>query len=282
MNPRRFSWRSIGLAAALGLLPGGMGQTVFAHGELNIRIAALTRELATNASAKLYLARGELFRADQNWEGAVADYERAAALGYPAEQVDFCRAQLLEDRGELEPCLALLDNLISRNPCKGGPLLARARLKVRMGQSRLALPDFEQAFGLLQEPEPEWFLEWARTLASEGRTPEALRVLDRGMIAAGPATSLQAYAVELELTRKDTDQALARLETIIRAETRKERWLIERGDIQTLAGRLTDARKSYEAALAAIRLLPVHLQKYPPTQKLISRINNALTELARL
>src|ERR1051325_6337569 len=51
-----------------------------AHGELLIRIAAASRVIATNATAEGYLNRGELYRQDQNWEAAGADYAQAAKL----------------------------------------------------------------------------------------------------------------------------------------------------------------------------------------------------------
>src|SRR5262245_61779107 len=76
--------------ATLLLLPAA----AYAHGELLIRIGALSRQIATNPAPQLYLNRGELYREDRNWEAAERDYFQAAKLGVPLDSVDFCRAQL--------------------------------------------------------------------------------------------------------------------------------------------------------------------------------------------
>jgi hypothetical protein len=92
--------------------------------------------------------------------------------------------------------------------------------------------------------------------------------------------ALQAYAMDLELGRKNSGAALARLQTIIEHADRKERWLARRGDIQLAAGNAIEARQSYEEALAAIRHLPAILQRNPPMLSLKTQINAALATIA--
>src|SRR5687767_1074859 len=71
-------------------------QTARAHGELEIRIAKVTRQIetATNNLDQLHLERGELHREHKDWEAAKSDYDRAEQLN-PRLFVDFCRAQML-------------------------------------------------------------------------------------------------------------------------------------------------------------------------------------------
>ncbi len=248
-----------------------------AHGELLIRIAAATSEIeaATNHFGELYLKRGELYREDQNWTGAASDYDRAEQLD-PILPVRFYRAKMLDDSGQLEPSLSLFTKILKRDPRNGEALIGRARVFVKLGDSELAIVDFRNGLSALPSPRPEYFLELARTLAADKNSSEALGALDQGIERLGNLTTLQSYALELELEQKDYPSALDRLDTIIKDAPRKENWLARRGDILLQTGQPVEARKSYVAALDAVKLLPKILQKAPPLQKLQSHIHVAL------
>ncbi|MEO5803824.1 MAG: hypothetical protein ABIR24_09860 [Verrucomicrobiota bacterium] len=253
-----------------------------AHGDLEIRIEEVTRkiETATNKFASLYLERGELHREHQSWTEAEADYARAAKLDLKLEAVDFCHAKMLDDSGQLESARAMFDKVLNGSPNNGEAFIGRARVLVKLNQPKPAVADFRHALELLREPKPEHFLELAKVLTSENSTNDALRSLDAGIKKFGPEVTLQLYALELDLGRKNTDAALARLDTIIERAARKESWLARRGDILLAVNRPTEAQKSFESALAAIKLLPSVLQKAPPMQNLQSRIHAALGKIA--
>src|SRR5947207_5173135 len=95
-----------------GLLLLSVPRLAHAHGELLIRIAAVSREIATNSTPQLYLTRGELYREDKNWDAAQADYSQAAKLGIPANTIDLCRAQLEADRDQPASAKAILDKIV--------------------------------------------------------------------------------------------------------------------------------------------------------------------------
>jgi predicted negative regulator of RcsB-dependent stress response len=149
---------------------------------------------------------------------------------------------------------------------------------VQLGQRKAALLDFEEGLKTITDPQPDCFLDWAHALKAEGRVTEALRSLDLGIKKFGPVSTLQVYALDLELDQKNTNGALGRLETIINTAPRKEVWLARRGDIQLAAGMPLQARHSYEAVLAAIKTLPRLLQQTPHTLALQLRVNAALAE----
>jgi predicted negative regulator of RcsB-dependent stress response len=96
--------------------------------------------------------------------------------------------------------------------------------------------------------------------------------MDEGLKRFGPLVGMQLYAIELECARKHFDEALTRLETISARAERKERWLVRRGEILTLAGRRDEARKSFTAALAAIESLPPRLRQSPAILELKKRV----------
>jgi tetratricopeptide (TPR) repeat protein len=257
-----------------------MPYAAHAHGELLIRIATASREIATNATAERYLNRAELYRQDQNWNAAETDYNEATRLGIKADTVDLCRAQLEADRNHLDSARTILDKIIVHSPGEGKAFIARAHIHVRQGARPAAIADYKLGSSLGAELDSDAFLEWGQMLAAEKQTTEALAVLDRGIGKFGPMNALQVYAMDLELGLKNNAAALARLQIIIDHADRKERWLARRGDIQLAAGSAIEARQSYEAALAAIRHLPAILQRSPPMLNLKSQINAALATTA--
>lgn len=267
-------WAGLGiLGFAVALPPSAQ-----AHGELLIRIAGVTRQIeeATNNTASLYLQRGELHREHRDWPAAEADYARAAGLDPKLAAVEFCRAKMLADADQLEAAHAKFDQYLARCPSDGEAFIARARLWIRLGQRQAAVADYRRGLALVRVPQPDYFLELAQAMIAEARPDEALRGLDEGIKRLGPIVTLQSLALDLELERKNHDAALARLDTIVGSAARKEHWLTRRGEILLAAGRPVEARKAFEAALAAISILPRRLQQGPPLMKLQSRINAAL------
>jgi tetratricopeptide (TPR) repeat protein len=252
-----------------------------AHGDLHLRILALTQQIeaATNYSGRLYLERGELQREHGEWKAASADYDRAAQLDPNLPGVDFCRAKLLADSGQLEAARVMFDQALQRNPADGECWVGRARVLVKLGQPQAAIADLRRGLELLRQPRPDDVLELAQTLTAEGLVKEALRALDEGIKKLGPIVPLQGYAVDLELGRKNLDAALARIETILAQTMRKESWFARRGDILLEVGRPLEARKSYEAALAAVNRLPGRLQQGPAMVKLQAHVNARLAGL---
>ena len=253
-------------------------QAACAHGDLDLRILAITRQIeaAANNPARLYLERGELQREHGEWTAASADYDRAAQLDPNLPGVDFCRAKLLADSGQLEAARRMFDQAIQHSPADGECRAGRARVLLKLGQRQAAIADFQRGLELLRQPRPDDVLELAQALNAEGQGAEALRSLDEGIKKLGPIVPLQGYAVDLELGRKNNEAALARIETILARALRKESWFARQGDILLEAGRAPEARRLYAAALAAVNRLPGRLQQGPSMVKLQAHVNAAL------
>ena len=244
----------MGLVICLALLPS----FVLAHEGLHEQIEAVTAKIKRDPkNASLYLQRGELHRLHRDWIRAAADYDRAKSLQPSLTIVDLARGKMLFESRRLQQAKFVLDRFLRQQPNHVEGLVTRARVLSRIGARVQAAQDFTQALALAPTPEPEIYLERAKALAGDKRYfEEALRGLDEGIKRLGPVVTLQLAAIDLELSRRNYDSALTRLDVIAAQSERKEMWLIQRGEILRSAGRIEEARAAFNAALVAIDSLP--------------------------
>ena len=188
-----------------------------AHEGLHGQIAEVTARIKrAPRDATLYLKRGELYRLHQDWRRASADYDRAARLQPALAVVDLARGKMLFEAGRPTGAMRALDSFLLNQPKHVEAHVTRARVLVKLGRRIEAERDFTTAINLTSTPQPELYIERARSLADApgsnmGDTIEALRGLDEGLTKLGPLVTLQLYAIDLELRRENYDSALARL-----------------------------------------------------------------------
>ena len=105
-------------------------------------------------------------------------------------------------------------------------------------------------------PEPDLYQEVAGALSKDKQPEAALAVLDQGLKTLGNLPSLFQCALEIELSLKRFDAALARVETMRLAAPRPEPWMARRAEILQTAARITEARDAWQALLTRIATLP--------------------------
>lgn len=273
--------RPLGAVTALGrraiaALALAFAAAAPAHGPLQEQIDALTAQIEREPSATAYLRRGELHRLHEDWGAALADYQRAAALMPADDRLDFLRGRALLEAGQPAPAKLALDRYLARHPDHVEALVTQARTLRALGHYRAAAAEYTRAIERLPRPDPDHYLERARIEAAAGDVEQALAGLDAGIARLGPVVALELYAIELELQQRRVDPALARLDRITAQSARKETWLARRGEILTQAGRRTEARAAYEAALAAIEALPPAARRSKAVTGLEADVRSAL------
>jgi predicted Zn-dependent protease len=257
---------------------------VLPHGDLHEQIAAATSQIEKNPkNAELYLKRGELHRAHEDWDAALADYERAATLNPKLVVVDLARGKALLAANWPVSAKLYLDRFLAAQPKHVDALITRARVQVKLGHRLAASQDYTAAISLASEPAPEYYIERAQALTAEGGDylNEALQGLDAGIKKLGPLVTLQLFAIDLEVKQKRYDAALARLDQIAAQSPRKETWLARRGEILQQAGRVGEARETFQAALKAIASLPPARRQAPAMAELEKRLLAAVNDLEK-
>ncbi len=269
------------LIILLCLMLGTAGvRPVLAHEDLTARILLLTAQISTNQNnVAVLIQRGDMYRLHGNWPEARKDYAAAEKLAPDSGEVLLGQAQLHVDLGEDPAARAAFDKFIARFPANSVALLARARVLARLGERKAAIADYSRAIAVSSSPQPEEFLERASLQATEFGADEAIKGLDEGLVQLGWVVTFQKAAIEYELKRQRSDQALVRLETIIERANRKETWLAWEGEILLAAGKPRKAQEVFLAALKAMDALPPRMRTSPSMVQLRTKVEGSLVSL---
>ena len=267
------------LAVAAGALFLAVPSVSPAHGptrraidEISVRIAA------GGASFGDFLSRGELYRIERDWSSAERDFDRAAQLEPRSPAIALARGALHLDQGQHARAKTAMDRLLSDHPNHPEALRIRAQASIGLGLPLEAARDLDRRIVVDPRPSPDHYVERARLLAGCGDRflNRAVRGQDEGIARFGPIVSLQFCAIELETKQGNFDSALARLDAIAPQFDRKEVVLERRGEILAAAGRDTEARDAFQAALAAIESAPSERRGSESTRELESRLRASL------
>src|SRR6266566_9009499 len=250
-----------------------------AHGDLHLQIEEVTKRIVQEPkNAELYLKRGELHRAHQDWDAAQADYDLAVTFNPGLTVVDLGRGKMFFEANWPLSAMVALNRFIARYTNHVDALVTRARTLVKLGRRLEAAQDYTHAIRNASQPQPEMFLERAQALTAEGsgHIEEALKGIDEGISRLGPLVVLQLYAIDVQVKDKQFDAALARLDSVAAQSPRKETWLERRAEILLQAGRPKEATEAYQAALKALDSLPPSRRQVPAMIELEKRVRAAL------
>lgn len=257
----------------------GLTFQAHAHGDLHEQIESLTAQLKkTPKDADLYLRRGELHRLHQDWPKARRDYQRALKLAPDLDTIIFCQGRMEYEASRFRDAEKKLTEYLTKQPNHSEAHTVRAQTRAKLRKHAEAIADYSKAIELAAEPRPELYLERARLQSTVKDSISALNGLEDGLKRLGPIPALELEALAIETRTQQFEAALARIERLRAQSVRQETWLEKRGDILQAAGRSTEARAAYEAALQAIRELPERLQNLPATESLRKSIQGKLDQ----
>ena len=240
-----------------------------AHPEIEAGLSRLNTLIAADPrDAELYLERGELYSRHQEWVQAEANYLTASELAPRHAGVARARGALALERQRAAEAKALLDEAVLLEPSDASSRILRARALTALGNRSGALADYDAALAAVRSPSPDLILERAALLEPAA----AIRAIDDAIARIGPVPALELRALALEEHAGRVDSALERIDRLTLSAERKETWLRRRGDLLRRAGRETEARAAYSAALKAIASLPAWLRESPELENLAKEL----------
>ena len=184
-----------------------------AHGDLDVRIATLTAQLAQNpTNALLWLQSADLHRQHGDTTAALAEINQANKLKPHWAATELELARIRWDEKNFRATIAAATACLAIEPSAPDALVLRARSHAALGQLTNAVTDLDAVFATAAMPLPDLYLERARWQATLGKLDDALRGLDDGMKRLGHTPSLALPAIELERRRGTFTAALERLD----------------------------------------------------------------------
>ncbi|HEX2749518.1 MAG TPA: tetratricopeptide repeat protein [Verrucomicrobiales bacterium] len=228
-----------------------------AHGDLSERIGELkaaAEKSPGDGSLRLQLA--EILYQNGNYGEsltALAALDRLAPGKFPTDKLRGLTLLALQRPAEAREAL---ERFLNRFPGDPPALLYRARALAGAGLAKDAVAAYREALKSATAPEPDLFQEVAAALSASGGAEEALSVLERGLKVLGNIPSLAQRALEMEVSLKRFDAALARVESLRSISARPEPWMAKHAGILTAAGRIEDARKEWKQLIAHLDSLP--------------------------
>ncbi len=249
---------------------------VSAHDGLHEQIIAVTEDIKKDPNnAALYLKRAELYRLHEEWKRSEKDFDRAEKLDADLAVVNLGRGKLWLDAKQFSKAKLALDKFLAKPPDSFEGVITMARVYVKLKQTAAAIEYFTKAIAIAPADSAEIYLERAETLAAANKIDAALRGLDEGIEKFGGLVTLQTAAIDLEVTRKNYDAALIRLDKLSAAMPRKESFLLRRGEILFQAERICEARAS---------LIESHkgFESLSPFRKNVRAVKEQLARLEKL
>jgi len=269
------------LLAIAGLLP--LSSPAFGHGGLHERLAQLAAELKKNpADARLHFELADVICQHGDWQASLLNLDRVDELAPGKYLTDLLRGQAWLTGGQPEKAKKALDRLLAAHPECARAWLLRARAAQQLGAGPGSLADYREALARTALWEPDLVRETADALVAQGCTKEAVQVLAAGIGKLGDVPALVLRSLELELSVKNFDAALRRVEALRRTAPRPEPWMARRASVLAQAGRIEEARAAWQALVDHLAALPNLERGSHAMSKLAEDARHALSSLASL
>ncbi len=272
------------LAVAFSLCMMLMQGFANAHTPLHEQIDATTARIAANPDdALLYVKRGELYRAHEDWQLALDDFHRAIDLDTSLTVVEVYIARVLHENESYSKAIDILDNYLRRYPDDPEAFLLRARTAMELKKYHRAEVDYQKAierFKIYEAVTAQMYLEHVDALlASRKGIPAALSLLDQGLTDLEGLPVLQTRAIELELERRMPEAALRRIEALPENLRNSQMWQHQRARILEESSKITEAIAAYRQLLATMEHQTVRRGPTPATLQIREECEEALARL---
>lgn len=215
-----------------------------------------------------------------DWQAALVDLERASRMGADEGDLVFLRARALAAGKQWAAAKTALDEFFATHPPIAMAHAERARVLLHLGEGKAALDDYRAALQLTPKPEPELVIEVTEALAAQSLTDEALQVISKGVEVIGNVPQLVLKAMDLEIAAKRYDNALARVDAMMKMMPRPEPWMARRASVLAQAGRYDDSRAEWTKLREHLLALPTLERGSHAMTTLLSQTNDALAALA--
>lgn len=228
--------------------------------------------------ADLFAQRADLLRRYGRLEDALDDVRQAKSMYPPAENAGLIYARTIRDADHPYRALVAYSRFLKIHPENNIAAREQAQLLALLGHSLHAVRIYDPLISEQPQPAPELLIARHRALLNAGRPQQAIQSLTQGIERLGPLVSLVLPALEIELQLGRFDSALARIEDLRLRIPRLDAWHLQRARVLHQAGRKSEAREAYQAALTKLTTLPRKRRMTPMAQDMIQSALDGLDD----
>lgn len=268
----------------LGLLALLLSIQAFGHAQLDEMLVLVNEELAESPeSAPLYVKRGELYRDHEEFDKALADFDRAEKLDSTYQNYELHRGLVYLGMGKAELSVDYFTRAHQADPDNFTPIYYRARAYFRLERFAEACTDFDKAFPSMKRVTPGNILEHAQAHQNNPQTGIGVAIdrLESGLKRLGNVISLEMALVDLYAQAGDYKGGVELLSRIIGRGGRVDLWRMMRGDLYEKMGEAEKARVEFVAVSRSIRRLSHNVRNRKVNRDLLEQAEGRLLSIAR-
>ncbi len=154
-------------------------------------LADFNRAIELQPTADSYNERGQVRNSLKDFQGAVADFDKAVEINPSLADAYYYRASAHSDLGNTDRALTDLNKAISLDQNNSLALIARGRLFLKQGNQTQALADFNRAVAA-DNRSAYAYMSRAELFASQNKRAEAIADYDRSILL-DPSSSAYEY-----------------------------------------------------------------------------------------
>lgn len=255
-------------------LPG----VLFAHGDLDERIAGKTSEIAENPNDfNLYYERGLLYQEHKEYTNALEDYLKSRSLGNTDKAINYSIAEVHYLSEDYNKALKSIDSYLDMDSkdVKGKKL--EAQILFRLQLYKRSVEAYRYVINNMIDIRPEDILEYGDIILAENdeNYKGAIEAIESGLAKLGPHTlSLQLKKLDYLKASDQIEKALEQYNYFILQYDRKEFWYYKKAKYLSEVNRPDEAVVSLKLATIAIEQLDTKFKNMTPVIELKEQIKN--------
>ena len=247
-----------------------------AHGDLDIRIQAITSAIESNPdSAALYFTRGKLRFQHEEYQASIQDINHSHEKGYYHDLQKIYLAKSYFKLGSYEIAQTNLDDYLVDNQNNVVGLNLKARILYAQQMYEESALFFEKVIKLTIRSLPENYLEAAHSWmmsSHPNKIENTIQILELGLHNLGPIVTIQNNLIETHLKANNKDKALQIQFAIIDKTKRKETAYFKLAQLYHQLNDLENAKEAARNAQLHLKKLPFRIRKNSAMKQLENEI----------
>ena len=257
--------------------------TMFAHGDLDLRIKAITSEIESFPdSAALYFHRGKLRFQHEEYQASIDDIDMSITKGFQDELQNIYLAKSFFKLDELEDASTCLSSFLENDSGNVVGLNLKGRILFAQKDYEASALCFEQVIKLSVRSLPENYLEAANSWiesSNPDRYQKAVGILEIGIQNLGSIVTLQNQLIKIHLNANNSQKAINLQLSIIEKLRRKESAYFKLAEIYLQLGELEEAKNAALDAKHHLEKLPSRIRKNSAMKSLEDKIQKLINKV---